>query len=145
MTDIIVRWLVPPGPAAAATLGRPGPTWPQQLYAAGLIAAPTNQAAAAFLAAGWVTVNADMIATSGQLLSIDTTAGAVNITLPAGGGFVAMRDASGTWGTHNVIVHGNGALIAGDPTMTLDVSGFRVDFNEIAGAWRFTPSFLIGA
>ena len=144
MTEITVRWLVPPGPAPAAVLGVPGATWPQQLYAAGLIAEPTVEAANAYLISGWQTVSVDTVATPGQLLSVDTTASPVNITLPAGGGPVALRDNGGTWATNNVIVHGNGATIQGGATFVLDATGYRIDFNLAAGVWRYALSYQYG-
>lgn len=50
MSDILVRWLVPSGPAQTVALGTPGATWPQQLYAAGLIPEPTIAAAETYMA-----------------------------------------------------------------------------------------------
>ncbi|MDR3408483.1 MAG: hypothetical protein P4L68_08295 [Methylovirgula sp.] len=145
MTGIQVQWLVPGGPAPAAALGTPGATWPQQLFAAGLIADPTIESATAHLLDGWQVVSADTLAVSGQMLSVDTTGGPVVITLPEGGGFVALRDNAGTWAMHNVTVNGGGSLIGGSPTYVLDTTGYRVDFSQVVGAWRYALSYNYGA
>ncbi|KUR81000.1 hypothetical protein AQZ49_01585 [Novosphingobium sp. FSW06-99] len=126
-------------------MGTPGATWPQQLYAAGLISAPTVDAAAAYMVAGWQVVTESMTAVSGQLLSVDTTAGPVTITLPAGGGIVSLRDNAGTWVTNHVTVEGNGPLIVGSAAFTLDITGYRFDFNEVGGVWRWQMTFLYGS
>ena len=145
MTDIQVRWLVPPGPAPAAVLGTPGATWPQQLYAAGLIPAPTIGAATEYLLDGWVHVTADTVAAAGQLLSVDTTAGPVTITLPAAGGLVAIRDHAGTWDTNPVYVEGNGLPIEGCAFFVLDEFGWRIDFMSVAGEWRYSKTYVHGS
>lgn len=144
MNGIQLRWLTSPAPAAAAQFGTPGATWPQQLHAAGLIPAPTIDAAAAWLVDGWQVITDDTEAVAGQLLSVDTTGGPVKVTLPAGGGFVGLRDNAGTWSANPVTVDGNGLLIAGAPTFLLNAANFRVDFTVGAGTWRFHLTYLYG-
>ena len=55
-----------------------------------------------------------------------------------------MRDNGGTWATNNVTVLGNGNPILGGGTMVLDATGFRVDYNLVAGVWRFALSYQYG-
>jgi hypothetical protein len=63
---------------------------------------------------GWESITKNHIAASGEKLSVNTTAGSVQITLPANPAQYAeivMADHFASWGTNNVFIDRNGSLI----------------------------------
>jgi hypothetical protein len=74
----------------------------------------------------WQTITQNYIASDGEKLSINTTSGSVQITLPANPAQyseIVMADSTGSWGTNNVYVLRNGSLIENVPdNLTLNTT-----------------------
>ena len=94
---------------------------------------------------GWTEITTDTRAAPGDRLSVNTANRAITVTLPAEGGTLALRDDAGTWGINPCTVFGNGVLIGGQSRFALDAPGFEVTFSMVAGAWRWTSTYLHGA
>jgi hypothetical protein len=75
---------------------------------------------------GWQTVTQNHIASVGEKLSVNTTSGQLQITLPANPpqyAEIVMADHYGSWGTNNVFVLRNGSLIENIPdNLTLNTT-----------------------
>ena len=74
----------------------------------------------------WQTITQNYIASAGEKLSINTTSGSVQITLPvnpAQYAEIVMADHFASWGTNNVYVLRNGSLIENAPdNLTLNTT-----------------------
>lgn len=90
----------------------------------------------------WVQKSADYTANTLDQLMVDTTSGAVTITLPANPALnqtVLVADAQGTWDTNPVTIARNGKLIGGTATnLTLGNQNEVHQFVYVGGAtgWR---------
>jgi hypothetical protein len=84
-------------------------------------------------------------AVSGKNYFINTSAGAVTVTLPlvpTVGDVIGFTDLTGSFDINNLIVSGNGKLIMGDPTnLFSDVkfSAFRLGYSGVTYGWRIVP------
>lgn len=81
----------------------------------------------------WQSVQAaNFTAAAGNAYWVNTTAGAITVTLPASptlGNIVQFTDYAGTWGTNNVTVAPNGSKITGSTSNSvLSVSGSSIGF-----------------
>jgi hypothetical protein len=92
---------------------------------------------------------ASFTAVSGNGYFVNTTSGAVTVTLPAGsaGSIVSLKDYANTWDTNNVTVTPNGSdKIGGDNTAnaTLSVEGLAVTlvYVDATQGWLVTDSGL---
>ncbi len=67
-------------------------------------------------AQGWKSITSQHYAQSGEKLSVNTSAGVVQVILPQNPSQfeeIVFADHSGSWGTNNVFVNRNGSLIEG--------------------------------
>lgn len=88
----------------------------------------------------WTSVSSDYTASEGENLLVDTSGGAVTVTLPsspAGKGEVRFADAEGSWGTNNLTVDGNGNDVLGDTTFTADVDDWPFSLVYNGTQWVF--------
>jgi|DEB0MinimDraft_4_1074332.scaffolds.fasta_scaffold01455_6 hypothetical protein len=89
---------------------------------------------------------ASFTAVSGNGYFVNTTSGAITVTLPAtpsAGDIVGIKDYAGTFGTNNVTVARNGSLIDGTTTdATLSTNQLSVFFVYVDGTqgWKATQS-----
>jgi len=100
--------------------------------------------------ASWNTTvkTGDFTAVAGEGYFVNTTSGAVNVTLPAGsaGSVIAIKDYAGTFDTNNVTLTRNGSDKIGGSAIngTLDVEGIAVTlvFVDSTQGWLVTDSGL---
>ena len=100
--------------------------------------------------ASWTTTvkTGDFTAVAGEGYFVNTTSGAVNVTLPAGtaGAVVAIKDYAGTFDTNAVTLVQNGSDKIGGSTVnaTLDAEGIAVTlvFIDSTQGWLVTDSGL---
>jgi len=100
--------------------------------------------------ASWVTTvkTGDFTAVAGEGYFVNTTSGAVDVTLPAGtaGAVVAIKDYAGTFDTNKVTLVQNGSDKIGGSTVnaTLDVEGIAVTlvFIDSTQGWLVTDDGL---
>ena len=89
----------------------------------------------------WTAKTSAYTAVAGDQLLVDTSAGAVTITLPASpttGNQIAFLDAKGTWGTYVLTINPNGKSIMGVTTNTVmgtNRAGFTLVYNG-SNDWR---------
>jgi len=90
----------------------------------------------------WENISTNTNAVAGMGYIIDTTSGAVTLTLPASpaaGDYVGVLDALGTFATNNLTVARNGNLIQGaasDLTCNLTGQSFALVYQGASGGWR---------
>jgi hypothetical protein len=90
----------------------------------------------------WTIKTADAISSAGDRFMVDTTAGAVTITLPSGpsiGDTVRIMDVAGKFNTNNCTVARNGAVIMGDAAnMTVNTknASFSLIYSNTTYGWR---------
>lgn len=95
-----------------------------------------------------VAASADRVASAGDVIAADTSAGAWTLTLPAEGGSISVSDPTGDWERNPLTVAGNGATIDGAATMnTAEYYGFAITFQRAASddAWRYQLAYQYGA
>ena len=100
--------------------------------------------------ASWVTTvkTGDFTAVAGEGYFVNTTSGAINVTLPAGtaGAVVAIKDYAGTFDTNKVTLVRNGSDKIGGQAIngTVDVEGIAVTlvFIDSTQGWLVTDSGL---
>jgi len=85
---------------------------------------------------------AGFTAVSGNGYFVNTTSGAITVTLPAtpsGGDIVALQDYAGTWGTNNVTIGRNGSNIGGaavDPTLSTSDQSITLVYVDSTRGWQ---------
>src|SRR6056300_1558581 len=85
---------------------------------------------------------ASFTAVSGNGYFVNTTSGAVTVTLPASpsaGDIVALQDYAGTWGTNNVTIGRNGSNIGGtavDPTLSTSDQSITLVYVDATRGWQ---------
>jgi hypothetical protein len=85
---------------------------------------------------------ASFTAVSGNGYFVNTTSGAITVTLPAtpsGGDIVALQDYAGTWGTNNVTIGRNGSNIGGttaDPTLSISDQSITLVYVDATRGWQ---------
>ena len=85
---------------------------------------------------------ASFTAVSGNGYFVNTTSGAVTMTLPAtpsAGDIVALQDYAGTWGTNNVTIGRNGSNIGGiavDPTLSTSDQSITLVYVDSTRGWQ---------
>jgi hypothetical protein len=85
---------------------------------------------------------ASFTAVSGNGYFVNTTSGAVTVTLPASpsaGDIVALQDYAGTWGTNNVTIGRNGSNIGGtavDPTLSTSDQSITLVYVDSTRGWQ---------
>ncbi|SEA28199.1 hypothetical protein [Marinobacterium iners] len=71
---------------------------------------------------------------------VDTSAGAVTLTLPdtpSNGDKIGIVDATGSFGTHNCVINRNGKTIMGlAENMNIDIENAAIDLIYFGGDWR---------
>ena len=81
-------------------------------------------------------------AVSGNGYFINTTSGAITVTLPAtpsAGDIVALQDYAGTWGTNNVTIGRNGSNIGGsavDGTLSISDQSITLVYVDATRGWQ---------
>ena len=94
------------------------------------------------LGEAWIKKTSDYTASAGDNIFVDTSGGAVAITLPSSaaiGDQVKFIDAEGTFATHNLTVNRNGHKIQGSAanlTVSTSGSGFALVYNDSDNGWR---------
>jgi|9_EtaG_2_1085328.scaffolds.fasta_scaffold32329_1 hypothetical protein len=149
MSEIKVNKISPRTACGTTTLGDSGDTF---TIPAGVSITNSGTASGfgATGAASWNTTvkTGDFTAVNGEGYFVNTTSGAVNVTLPAGtaGAVVAIKDYAGTFDTNKVTLVRNGSdKIGGQATNgTLDVEGIAVTlvFIDSTQGWLVTDSGL---
>ena len=90
----------------------------------------------------WIKKTSDYTASAGDNIFVDTSGGAVAITLPSSaaiGDQVKFIDAEGTFATHNLTVNRNSHKIQGTEanlTVSTSGSGFALVYNDSDNGWR---------
>jgi hypothetical protein len=90
----------------------------------------------------WIKKTSDYTASAGDNIFVDTSSGAVAITLPSSaaiGDQVKFIDAEGTFGTSNLTVNRNSHKIQGSEanlTVSTDGAGFALVYNDSDNGWR---------
>ena len=90
----------------------------------------------------WIKKTSDYTASAGDNIFVDTSGGAVAITLPSSaaiGDQVKFIDAEGTFATHNLTVNRNSHKIQGSAanlTVSTSGSGFALVYNDSDNGWR---------
>jgi hypothetical protein len=85
---------------------------------------------------------ASFTAVSGNGYFVNTTSGAITVTLPASpsaGDIVALQDYSGTWGTNNVTIGRNGSNIGGassDPVLSTSNQSITLVYVDATRGWQ---------
>ena len=85
---------------------------------------------------------ASFTAVSGNGYFVNTTSGAITVTLPASpssGDIVALQDYSGTWGTNNVTIGRNGSNIGGasaDPVLLTSNQSITLVYVDATRGWQ---------
>jgi len=100
--------------------------------------------------ASWVTTvkTSSFTAVAGEGYFVNTTSGAITVTLPASpaaGAVVAVKDYANTWDTNNCILGRNGSNIGGNAlNSTLSIEGLAVTlvFVDATKGWLVTDSGL---
>ena len=94
------------------------------------------------LGEAWIKKTSDYTASAGDNIFVDTSGGAVAITLPSSaaiGDQVKFIDAEGTFATHNLTVNRNSHKIQGSAanlTVSTSGSGFALVYNDSDNGWR---------
>jgi hypothetical protein len=94
------------------------------------------------LGEAWIKKTSDYTASAGDNIFVDTSGGAVQITLPSSaaiGDQIKFIDAEGTFATHNLTVARNSHKIQGatsDLTVSTSGSGFALVYNDSDNGWR---------
>jgi hypothetical protein len=149
MSEVKVNKISPRTACGTVTLGDSGDTF---TIPAG-VSITNNGTASGFGATGaasWNTTvkTGDFTAVNGEGYFVDTTSGAVNVTLPAGaaGSVIAVKDYAGTFDTNNVTLVRNGSDKIGGQTInaTLNTEGIAVTlvFIDSTQGWLVTDSGL---
>jgi len=85
---------------------------------------------------------ASFTAVSGNGYFVNTTSGAITVTMPAtpsAGDIVALQDYAGTWGTNNVTIGRNGSNIGGiavDPTLSTSDQSITLVYVDSTRGWQ---------
>jgi hypothetical protein len=85
---------------------------------------------------------ASFTAVSGNGYFVNTTSGAVTVTMPAtpsAGDIVALQDYAGTWGTNNVTIGRNGSNIGGiavDPVLSISDQSITLVYVDSTRGWQ---------
>jgi hypothetical protein len=93
-----------------------------------------------YISSTWIYKSSAYSASTGDQILVDTSSGAVTITLPSSpttGGQIAFLDSKGTWGTYPLTVNPNGGTIMGDSTNLVvgtNNAGFTLVYN--GSDWR---------
>lgn len=88
----------------------------------------------------YTNVSTSQSVASGGAFSVNTTGGAITLTLPAApsnGQTIAFQDAAGTWGTNNLTINPNGRSIMGlfeNMICSQSSQGFGLIYNGVD--WR---------
>ena len=86
---------------------------------------------------------ASFTAVSGNGYFVNTTSGAITVTMPAtpsAGDIVALQDYAGTWGTNNVTIGRNGSNIGGiavDPTLSTSDQSITLVYVDSTRGWAY--------
>jgi hypothetical protein len=91
---------------------------------------------------GWVAISTTYTASSGDSIIADTSAGSFTISLPAtpsAGHTIIIAD-SDDFFTNPLTVSGNGNLIEGYNTFTLNVKNVKVEFIYSGTVWQAFPT-----
>jgi len=85
---------------------------------------------------------ASFTAVSGNGYFVNTTSGAITVTLPSSpsaGDIVALQDYAGTWGTNNITIGRNGSNIGGvavDPTLSTSDQSITLVYVDATRGWQ---------
>lgn len=73
----------------------------------------------------WRLVTSNFSINPGDRIGVNTTSASITGTLPSlplSGTIITLGDTSGTWGTNNLTINGNGQTILGDSTLICNIS-----------------------
>jgi hypothetical protein len=149
MSEIKVNKISPRTACGTTTLGDSGDTF---TIPAG-VSITNNGTASGFGATGaasWNTTvkTGDFTAVAGEGYFVNTTSGAINVTLPAGtaGAVVAVKDYAGTFDTNNVTLIRNGSDKIGglaiNATLSTEGTAVTLVFIDSTQGWLVTDSGL---
>jgi len=149
MSEIKVNKISPRTNCGTTTLGDSGDTF---TIPAG-VSITNNGTASGFGATGaasWNTTvkTGDFTAVAGEGYFVNTTSGAINVTLPAGtaGAVVAVKDYAGTFDTNNVTLIRNGSDKIGglaiNATLSTEGTAVTLVFIDSTQGWLVTDSGL---
>ena len=149
MSEVKVNKISPRTNCGTVTLGDSGDTF---TIPAG-VSITNNGTASGFGATGaasWNTTvkTADFTAVAGEGYFVDTTSGAINVTLPAGtaGAVVAIKDYAGTFDTNAVTLIRNGSDkvggIASNPSLNTEGIAVTLVFVDSTQGWLVTDDGL---
>lgn len=93
----------------------------------------------------WTTISTTYTASDGDRLICNTAGGSFNLTLPANGGFVAIKDSGNSFSTNPVTVLGNGKTILGSNNIISDASGYEVSFTSVGNTWIYKLNYNYGS
>ena len=149
MSEVKVNKISPRTNCGTTTLGDSGDTF---TIPAG-VSITNNGTASGFGATGaasWNTTvkTGDFTAVAGEGYFVNTTSGAVNVTLPAGtaGAVIAIKDYAGTFDTNNVTLTRNGSDKIGgqaiNATLSTEGTAITLVFIDSTQGWLVTDSGL---